>query len=94
MKLNIEVTYQTGEVATYTAAPPEWQKWEQKTGFTIQQAEEKIGISDLLFLAYSSMKRENAGKPVKPYEIWCEGVAAIGAASADPKATPSEVLAE
>jgi hypothetical protein len=26
----------------------------------------KIGISDLLFLAYNSMKREAAGKPVKP----------------------------
>jgi hypothetical protein len=94
MKLNIEVTYQSGEVETYTAAPPEWQKWEQKTGFTIQQVEEKIGISDLLFLAYNSMKRENAGKPVKPYEIWCEGVADIGAGPANPKATPSEVSAE
>jgi len=40
------------------------------------------------------MKRENAGKPVKPYEIWCEGVADIGAGNADPKATPSEVSAE
>jgi hypothetical protein len=94
MKLNIEVTYQTGEVATYTAAPPEWQKWEQKTGFTIQQAEEKIGISDLLFLAYNAMKREQAGKPVKSYDIWCEGVADIGAGNADPKVTPSEVSVE
>ena len=91
MKLNIEITYQSGEIAIYTAAPPEWQKWEQQTGFTIQQAEEKIGISDLLFLAYNSMKRESAGKAVKPYEIWCEGVADIAAASANPKVLPSEV---
>ena len=94
MKLNIEVTYQTGEVATYTAAPPEWQKWEQKTGFTIQQAEEKIGISDLLFLAYYAYKREAAGKPIKSYEIWCETVADIGAGDASPKVTPSEALIE
>ena len=90
MKLNIEVTYQSGEVATYTAAPPEWQKWEQKSGFTIQQAEEKIGISDLLFLAYHAYKREAAGKPVKGYEVWCETVADIGAGNTDPKVTPSE----
>ena len=90
MKLNIEVTYQSGEVATYTAAPPEWQKWEQKSGFTIQQAEEKIGISDLLFLAYHAYKREAAGKPVQGYEVWCETVADIGAGNADPKVTPSE----
>tara|TARA_R110000868_G_scaffold372189_1_gene636008 strand:- start:140 stop:424 length:285 start_codon:yes stop_codon:yes gene_type:complete len=94
MKLNIEVTYQSGEVATYTAAPPEWQKWEQKSGFTIQQAEEKIGISDLLFLAYHAYKREAAGKPVKGYEVWCETVADIGAGNADPKVTPSEALIE
>jgi len=90
MKLNIEVTYQSGEVATYTAAPPEWQKWEQKSGFTIQQAEDKIGISDLLFLAYHAYKREAAGKPIKGYEIWCETVADIGAGDASPKVMPPE----
>jgi hypothetical protein len=90
MKLNIEITYQTGEVATYTAAPPEWAKWEIKTGFTIQQAEEKIGVSDLLFLAYNSMKREAAGKPMKSYEVWCDTVADISAGGGNLKATPSE----
>ena len=90
MKLNIEVTYQSGEVAIYTAAPPEWQKWEQKSGFTIQQAEDKIGISDLLFLAYHAYKREAAGKPIKGYEIWCETVADIGAGEASPKVMPPE----
>ena len=94
MKLNIEVTYQSGEVATYTAAPPEWQKWEQKRGFTIQQAEEKIGISDLLFLAYHAHKREAGGKPVKGYEIWCETVADIGAGDASPKVMPPEASIE
>jgi hypothetical protein len=90
MKLNIEVTYQSGEVVTYTAAPPEWQKWEQKSGFTIQQAEDKIGISDLLFLAYHAHKREAAGKPIKGYEVWCETVADIGAGEASPKVMPPE----
>lgn len=90
MKLAIDITYQSGEVATYIAAPPEWMKWEQKTGFTIQQAESKIGISDLLFLAYNSMKREAGGKPIKGYEVWCETVADISAGGDSPKVTPPE----
>ena len=72
MKVAITIEYSSGESATYIAAPPEWAKWEQKTGNTIQQAQEKIGVSDLLFLAYNAMKRESAGKPVKPYEAWIE----------------------
>ena len=57
MKLAIQIEYHSGDVATYVAAPPEWAKWEQKTGFRIGQAQEKIGISDLMFLAYHAMKR-------------------------------------
>lgn len=91
MRLDITITYQDGQETTYIAAPPEWAKWENKTGFTIQQVSEKIGISDFLFLAYHAMKREAAGKPVKPYEIWCETVADVSAAASVPKVTPSEV---
>ncbi len=61
--------FTNGESATYTALPPEWMKWEQKTGNTIQQVSEKLGIADLMFLAYHAMKREAAGKPVKPFEM-------------------------
>ena len=85
MKVSITIEYSSGESATYIAAPPEWAKWEQKTGNTIQQAQEKIGVSDLLFLAYNAMKRESAGKPVKPYEAWIETVADISTESHDPK---------
>ncbi|CAB4223184.1 hypothetical protein UFOVP1665_18 [uncultured Caudovirales phage] len=90
MKLNIVIEYSSGESATYIAAPPEWAKWETKTGYTIQQAAEKIGVADLLFLAYHSMKREAGGKPVKPYDAWCDTVADIQAEAQDPKVIPSE----
>jgi hypothetical protein len=89
MKLNIEVEYFSGEVATYVAASPEWSKWESKTGKTIQQAE-SIGVNDLLFLGYNAMKREAAGTPLKPYEVWIETVAEVKASSANPKAIPLE----
>ena len=89
MKLNIEVEYFSGEVATYVAASPEWSKWESKTSETIQQAE-SIGVNDLLFLGYNAMKREAAGTPIKPYEVWIETVAEVKASSANPKAIPLE----
>lgn len=91
MKLAITIEYNSGETGTYTAQPPEWAKWENKTGFTISQAQDKIGISDLLFLAWHAYKREAGGKPVKAYEVWCETVADVKVGDNDPKVTESEV---
>jgi len=67
MKLQVTIEFVTGENETYLVLPPEFMKWEQKTGNTIQQIAEKLGIADLMFLAYHSMKREAAGKTVKPF---------------------------
>lgn len=92
MKLPITIEYTTGISETYTAQPPEWARWEQKTGFIISQAQDKIGIGDLMFLAYHAMKREAAGKPVKSFEIWSESVAEITVGDEQaPKVTPPEV---
>ena len=91
MKLPITIEYNDGKEATYVAQPPEWAKWEQKTGFTVQQVDEKLGISDLLFLAYHAMKREAAGKAVKPYEAWVETVSDIQTGNPEvPKVIPPE----
>jgi len=90
MKLPITIEYNDGVQATYVAAPPEWVKWEKHTGNTISQAQEKIGISDLVFLAYHAMKREAAGKPVKPIEVWTETIAEVIVGEESPKVTPSE----
>ena len=88
MRLPITIEFTNGERETYTALPPEWMKWEQKTGNTIQSVAERLGISDLLFLAYHAMKREAAGKTVKPFEVWCESVTDIDmGASENPKVT-------
>ena len=91
MKLAIAIEHSSGESVTHVALPPEWMKWENKTGNTIQQVQEKLGISDLMFLAYHAMKREAAGKPVKSFEIWCETVADISVGELEsPKVIPSE----
>ena len=91
MKLEIQIETNDGNTVTTMAQPPEFAKWEQKTGFTIQQAQEKIGISDLMFLAWNALRREAGGKPVKPYEIWCDTVVDITVGNAEvPKATAEE----
>jgi hypothetical protein len=43
MKLPITIEYNSGEQATYIAQPPEWQKWEQKTGNIIGHKREAAG---------------------------------------------------
>ena len=94
MKLPITIEYNNGEQATFVAAPPEWVRWEKHTGNTIAQAQERMGISDLVFLAYHAMKREAAGKPVKPIEAWTETIADVVVGEANPKVIQSEVSAE
>ena len=92
MKLPITIEYMNGDQATYVAQPPEWLKWESKSGFTISQAQDKMGISDLMFLAYHAHKRESGGKPVKSFEIWCETVANVTVGDSEiPKAINAEV---
>ena len=91
MKLPITIEYMNGDQAIYIAQPPEWLKWETKTGFTIGQAQDKMGISDLMFLAYHAHKRESAGKPIKSFEIWCETVANVTVGDSE---TPKVINAE
>ena len=86
MKLPITIEYGNGESITYIAQPPEWAKWEKESGNIISQAKDKMGISDLMFLAYHAMKRTSA-KPVKPFEAWCESVADVVVGVNDPKDT-------
>jgi hypothetical protein len=90
MKLPITIEYSSGEQATYIAQPPEWAKWEKHSGNTIGQAQDKMGISDLMFLAYHAHKREAGGKPVKPYDAWMETVTDLIVGDANPKATQQE----
>jgi hypothetical protein len=51
----------------------------------------KSACGILCFLAYHAYKRENAGKPVKSYEIWSETVADVTVGDDNPKATPGSI---
>lgn len=76
MRLQINVTYHSGESELATVLPPEWIKWETNTKRKITNVnDDHLGISDLAFLAYSAIKRQKAGQPVKPFDVWCETIA-------------------
>lgn len=90
MKSEITIEYKSGERVTYIAYPPDYAKWERETGKSVREWSETAGMWDILFLAYSALKRESAGKPVKSFEIWMESVIDVDVESGDPKATPTE----
>ena len=93
IKLNIKVTYSSGEAAEYPVALPEWAKWERKTGKSIYAMKkiEDYQHSDFLFLAHCGYVRQAAGKPTKPYDIWELGVESVEVGDyEDPKATAPE----
>jgi hypothetical protein len=90
MKLPITIEYNSGDSVTYVAGIPEWVKWEKSTGNSVQNAQDKIGLSDIIFLAYHAMKREAAGKPVKPIDVWTETIAGYEVGDASPKVTQPE----
>jgi len=87
MKKEITISYQDGEQATYIAYPPDFTKWELHTKKSIS---EFTGMHDILWVAHSAMKREAAGKPVKPFDVWIESVVDIEVGTDSPKAMSEE----
>jgi hypothetical protein len=88
MKKSITVEFVSGDSATYVAYPPDFAKWEMATKKSIS---EFSGMWDILFVAHSAMKRESAGKPTKPLEVWMEGITNLEVGDDDPKAISAEV---
>jgi hypothetical protein len=88
MKKEITISYQDGEQATYIAYPPDFTKWELHTKKSISDF---TGMHDILWVAHSAMKREAAGKPVKPFDVWIESVVDIEVGTDSPKAMSEEL---
>lgn len=94
MKLPITITYNSGEVQSFVAQPPEWAKWEKHTGHSATQWNEVGGVWDIMFLAWNTLKRESVGQPVKPFEAWMDTVADFEVGISNPKAMSQEASAD
>lgn len=88
MKLQLNITYNNNEQALAVVQASDWRRWEIETKQKMASAE--LGISDLLFLAHSSLKR-TSDKPVKPLDAWCDGVADVEVV--DASANPTQAVA-
>lgn len=88
MRLELNITYNNNEQVPVTIQASDWRRWEIETKQKMTNAE--LGMSDLLFLAYTSIKR-NSDKPVKPLDAWCDGVADVEVVTAD--ANPTNAVA-
>ena len=87
MQQQITIKYIDGTETTYMVRPPDYARWEMATKKVISQFG---GMWDILYVAHSAMKREAAGKPVKPIEAWTETIAEVIVGEANPKVTQSE----
>lgn len=88
MKLQLNITYNNNEQVLAVIQASDWRRWEIDTKQKMTSAE--LGMSDLLFLAYHSIKR-TSDKPVKPLDAWCDGVADIEVV--DATANPTQAVA-
>jgi hypothetical protein len=87
MKKSIIVKFNDGTESTYIAYPPDYTKWELHTKKSISNFE---GMHDILWVAHSAMKREAAGKPVKPFEAWIESIVDVDVEKDIPKVMSEE----
>jgi hypothetical protein len=88
MKLKLNITFTDNEQVPVTIQASDWRRWEIETKQKMTSAE--LGMSDLLFLAYQSIKR-TSDKPVKPLDAWCDGVSDVEVAEAS--ANPTSAVA-
>lgn len=87
MKKAITIKFNNDTEETYTAYPPDFTRWELHTKKSIADF---AGMHDILWVAHSAMKREAAGKPVKPFDAWIESITDIEVDSENPKAMSVE----
>ena len=86
MRLELEVTMADGTEITTTAIVADFIKWEEKTGRVIGDLANGAGISDMSFLAWASLKRENPKLP--DFNTWVVNVLSLTSSDGeDPKVT-------
>jgi hypothetical protein len=84
MKMELKVTYLTGEELEVTAVVPDFIAWERHSKRKMSDFSNAVGMEDLAYLAWSVVNR--TGK-AKPFEGWIHEVEIIEPVENDPKAT-------
>jgi len=83
MKLNLRVTYNTGEPKEITCSAKDLVAFEEKYNRSVARLQDEFKITDLLYLAWHSEKRTNAVK--KEFDGWLDDVDSVEVSDKDPK---------
>ena len=83
MRLFLEVEYHSGEKVEAVASAIDLMKFEEKFELSIVKLEKEIKLSHLMFLAWTSLKRQDKTK--LEFDAWAETVETIGMSEKDPK---------
>ena len=86
MKLQLNLTMADGSEITATAIVADFIAWEKHTKKKISDLANGAGISDMAYLAYSSLKRQDHKLP--DFDKWVESLDSLEAVGDDdPKVT-------
>lgn len=85
MKMELDVTYTSGETVSVVAVVPDFIAWERHSKRKISDFAAAVGMEDLAYLAHAVLNRTSK---VKPFDSWINEVEVIEPRDTDPKATP------
>lgn len=83
MKINLQITFETGEVKEVTCNAADMVAFEEKFNISVSAMSAEPRMGYMLYLAWHSEKRTKGTE--LSYEKWLETVDMVGAGSADPK---------
>lgn len=80
MRVTLTITYSSGEVVPVRTTPLAWMRWEKRTGKSASDLATAHSVTDLLLLAYESLRVAGITVPADP-EQWAATVDDVGAGS-------------
>lgn len=83
MKFNLRVEYANGTTEEVTASAIDFVAFEDKYQRSVARLEQELKLTDLVFLAWHSLKRQS--KAEADMDKWLSGVESVVPSGADPK---------
>lgn len=83
MKFNLRVEYANGTVEELVASAADFVAFEEKYERSVARLEQELKLTDLVFLAWHSLKRQ--GKTSADMNTWLNEIDSVSPSGASPK---------
>lgn len=83
MKINLRVEFTNGILEEVQCSAKDLVAFEEKYQRSVAKLQEEMKLTDLLFIAWNSLKRQK--KTDKEFDLWLDDVEGIEASDDDPK---------